>query len=365
MTPNDNTAITDLFFALIRCGIGKEEMLPSIPTPEQWRELFDLSKKHTLAGITFNGIERLPQEQRPPKDLLLQWYILRENTKNANISLNKKVAAISHKFKEEGFNNCILKGQGIAQLYPNPLLRTPGDIDIWLEGGCNKVVSYIRTIAPECKPTYHHVDFNISNEVDIEVHYRPTWMYSPTMNRRLQKFFSEHEATQFSNTISTGQEEFNAPTPAFNMVYIPIHIYRHLFSEGIGLRQILDYYYVLMQETGSNEKAECKAMLTSINLSRFMQSLMYVMQQIFHLDEKHMPFTPDTKGGKFLMHEIMTAGNFGQHDTRYKDTGEGYSLALMYNLVKRSFKLIPRHTSEVFWAPIFKIWHFFWRKKFD
>lgn len=357
-----DTEITDLFFALIRCSIGKEEQLPHTPTLEQWQELFDISKKQTLAGIIFSGIERLPQEQRPPKALLLQWYLLRENIKNANISLNKKVVAVSRKFKAEGFNNSILKGQGIAQLYPNPLLRTPGDIDIWLEGGSDKVISFIRTIAPDCKPTYHHVDFNISNEVDIEVHYRPTWMYSPRTNKRLQKYFTKYEAMQFSNTVSAGDEEFNAPTPAFNMVYIPIHIYRHLFSEGIGLRQILDYYYVLMQSLSDTEREECKAVLISVNLKRFMQSLMYVMQQIFHLDENYMLLKPDKKGGEFLMHEIMTAGNFGHHDTRYKEKGEGYSLALMYNLVKRMFILVPRHPSEVLWAPIFKIWHFFWCK---
>ena len=360
--PNNITDITELFFALIRCGIGKENTLPYSPTVEQWKELFELSKKQTLSGITFEGIEKLPQEQRPPKDIILQWFSLRERIKSTNTSLNKKAVIISQQFKKEGFNNCILKGQGIAQLYPNPLLRTPGDIDIWLEGGCNKVLQYVSTITPDYKAHYHHVDFDISNDVDIEVHYRPTWMYSPIKNRILQKHISKVETDQFNNAVYTNEGTFNAPTLSFNRVYIPIHIYRHLFSEGIGLRQILDYYFVLTKGFDTNDKKECQGILISVGIKRFTQALMYVMQQVFHLEEEFLIFAPNKRDGKFLMHEIMTAGNFGHHDTRYKTTGQYYSLALIYNLVKRSLILITRHPSEVLWAPIFKVWHFFWMK---
>ena len=361
--PNIKPDITELFFALIRCGIGKEQSLPCSPSHEEWQALFDMSKKQTLAGITFSGIENLPQEQRPPKEILLQWYSLSESIKRANASLNSKASALSQKFSEEGFGNCILKGQGIAQSYPNPQLRTPGDIDIWLDGGCDRVLRYIRSITPDCKPTYHHVDFNISHDVEIEVHYRPTWMYSPIDNRRLQRYFSEHAQAQFSNTVGTVEGSFSAPTQVFNMVYIPIHIYRHLFSEGIGLRQILDYYYVLMHEYSDAEKEECRKVLASVGVRRFMPALMYVMQQVFHIDEEHMICPPNKKSGEFLMREIMTAGNFGHHDTRYKATGGGYSLALLHNLIKRSFILVTRYPSEVLWAPAFKIWHFIWRKR--
>ena len=106
------TDITDLFFALVRCGIGKENSLPYSPTPEEWRNLFEMAKKQTLIGITFAGIEKLPSEQRPPKNIILQWYTVSESIKSTNADLNKKVTAISQKFKAEGFNNCILKGQG-------------------------------------------------------------------------------------------------------------------------------------------------------------------------------------------------------------------------------------------------------------
>jgi hypothetical protein len=352
---------TSLFFALIRCGIGKEKILPHTPTREQWAALLDMSRKQTLAGIAFAGIETLPHEQRPPREVLLQWYSLCENIKKLNSSLNRKAVIVSQKFREEGFGNCILKGQGIASLYPNPLLRMPGDIDIWLDGGCDRVLRYINSITPDCDPTYHHVDFNISGDTGIEVHYRPTWMYSPLKNRRLQRYFARTASEQFGNTTLLAEGTLHVPTASFNRVYIPLHIYRHLFSEGIGLRQVLDYYFVLMQGFSKEEQEECIGLYNALGIRRFVQALMYVMQHIFHLDEEHTIIAPDRRHGEFLLDEIMTAGNFGQYDTRYATADEGYNLTRVRNTFKRMSTLASCYPSEVLCAPFFKLWHMAWR----
>ena len=357
-----NDSVLELFFSLIRCGIGKEKELMSVPTPEEWEALFDIARKHTLAGIAFNGIQSLPQEQLPPKHILLQWYSISEKIKKQSIELTKRAIAVSQKFREEGFGNCILKGQGIARLYPVPELRTPGDIDIWVEGGCDRVLQYIRSITPDCKPTYHHVDFDILPDIDIEVHYRPTWMYSPAANRRLQKFFTRTQAKEFGNTIDTPQGKLHAPTTAFNRVFIPIHIYRHLFDEGIGLRQILDYYFVLLQGFTEEEKAESRAQFRQFGISRFMRALMYVMKEIFDIDDEYLITEPNTKSGKFLLHEIMTAGNFGMYDPRYGQVGRGFTIPHFKSQARRMSMLVTQYPTETFWSPFFKIWHYFWRK---
>ena len=358
---NCKADITELFFALIRCGIGKENTLSYSPTPTQWEELFDISKKQTLAGIAFAGIERLPAEQRPPKEIIFQWYTLCESIKRKNIELNKKAALISQKFKSEGFCNCILKGQGIAQLYPNPLLRTPGDIDIWLDGGEKKVLEYVKKIFPNCSPTYHHVDFPVSKEVDIEIHYRPSWMYNPFTNKRIQNFYSEQANSQFCNVITTSEGTFTAPDTAFNSVYILHHIYRHLFSEGIGIRQVLDYYFVMRQEITEDEKRMHIKKLKKFGLYKFASAMSYVLQRIFALEDKYIIIAPDKKEGEFLLNEIMAAGNFGMYDTRYTATTHGLNTAHIRNILKRSLNLLSHYPAETVWTPAFKIWHYFWR----
>ena len=358
----DNETIR-LFFALIRCGIGKDDRLPVAPSKEQWDELFDIACKQTLQGIAYAGIEKLPKEQRPYSELLIKWYHITLNIKKKNKELTRASIKVSEKFEKEGFRNCILKGQGIAQYYPDPELRMPGDIDIWLEGGCDKVIEYVRSIIPDCKPTYHHVDFNVINGIDIEVHYRPTWMYNPFNNRCLQRFFAKRSDTEFIHTTKTNEGRLHIPTATFNMVFIPVHIFRHLFSEGIGMRQILDYYFVMQQKEWQSERATCINALWEAGVLRFTRALMYVMQQMFALNEEQMIVEPDKRHGKMLMREILLAGNFGKQDARFERTRGGYNLPHLRNQLKRSSMLMRHYPSDTFWGPLFKVWHALWRKK--
>ena len=217
-----------LFFKLLQVAIGCRRELLQIPTPEEWGELYALAQKQTLVGIAFRGVELLPEAQRPPKPLLMQWYMATERIKAMNVDLDRKALAVANKFLREGFPGMILKGQGIAQLYrvgqiensklkienchPEGKLnenddenenqpsrrekltlaststlgvyRTPGDIDIWLHGERKDILSYVRRHVPDCKPVYHHVDFPVIDGVDIEVHFTPSWMNSPFTNRR-------------------------------------------------------------------------------------------------------------------------------------------------------------------------------------
>lgn len=353
--------IVELFFNLIRCGMGKEMKLSRIPNTHEWSELFEIAKKQTMAGIAFAGIEHLPQEQRPPKEILLQWYNLSALIKKSNAELNKKCSIVSNKFKNEGFCNCILKGQGLAQLYPTAYMRTPGDIDIWLEGGDKKAIEYTRRFFPDCKPTYHHVDFPIAPGLEIEIHYRPSWTYNPFTNKRLQRFFSGVSKEQFNNYTTTPEGQFPAPTMEFNRIYILLHIYRHLFFEGIGMRQILDYYYVLQHEMSDEEKKTFVSDLRRFKLMKFAGALVYVMQQMFGMEQTFI--APNPKLGKFVLKEVVIAGNFGKHDHRYNLGKHEYSFKRATETVKRNMTLITRFPNEILWSPYFKIWHYFWRKK--
>ena len=360
---NGSSTITELFFHLVRCGIGKAKELPHTPSDSEWSELFEIAKKQTLTGIAFAGIERLPQEQRPPKVILLQWHSLCLMIKRNNAELDKKCALVSQKFKSEGFCNCILKGQGIARLYPDPTLRTPGDIDIWIDGGDKKAIEYVKKYFPNCEPTYHHVDFPVANGLEIEIHYRPSWLYNPFANRRLQRFFEENADRQFGNIIATAQGSFAAPTVAFNRVYILLHIYRHLFQEGIGLRQLLDYYFVLQQETTAQEKKECRRLLRRFGLESFAAAATYVLQKMFGLETDRQIVAPDKRMGEFLLKEVMLAGNFGKYDSRYTIVSKEKEFAHFLNSMRRIARLIFQYPGETLWSPYFKIRHYFWRKK--
>ena len=198
-------------------------------------------------GVLFDGIKKLPAEYVGiEKELLLQWMAKSQMLEKANVRLNDAAIQVSEWFRKKGFRTCILKGQGNALMYPNPYSRTPGDIDIWVEGGDKRVISFVRSISSHEKACYHHIEFPSYKGVEVEVHYRPSFLLCFWNNRKLQKYYERVKEEQFSHRVMLGEQgEIAIPMVEFNLIFQLTHIYAHLMNEGIGLRQLLDYYYVL------------------------------------------------------------------------------------------------------------------------
>ena len=235
-----------IFVDFLRFCIGSDKEIPDSLKEADWKELYAIAKMQALLGVLFHGIRRLPKELAPEQKLLMQWMVIAEMIRKQNIRLFQDSVKVCQNFENEGFANCILKGQGNALLYPDPYMRTPGDIDIYLAGGRKRVMQYINKVCPNQVMRYHHVDFPVMKTA-IEVHFTPSYMFFPVHNRRMQKWFKKVMDLQCSNvvTLPDGYGEITVPTMNFNVIYILSHLYRHIFTEGIGLRQLLDYYFVI------------------------------------------------------------------------------------------------------------------------
>ena len=235
-----------IFFDFLRFCIGSAKEIPGSLKEADWKELYAIAQKQALLGVLFYGIQRLPKELAPEQKLLMQWMVMAEQIRKQNIRLFQDSVKICQNFEDEGFANCILKGQGNALLYPDPYMRTPGDIDIYLSGGRRKIMKYVERVCPNQVMRYHHVDFPVMKTA-IEVHFTPSYMFCPIHNRRMQKWFEEVMGEQCAHRVSLpdGYGEIHVPQVSFNVIYILSHLYRHIFTEGIGLRQLLDYYYVV------------------------------------------------------------------------------------------------------------------------
>ena len=235
-----------IFFDFLRFSIGASSDIPKSIEGVDWHKLYAIAKQQALIGVLFHGIQQLPKELAPDEDLLMTWMGQAQRIKQRNVRLFMDSAKACKNFKQVGFRNCVLKGQGHALLYPDPFMRTPGDIDIYLEGGRKRIVEYVDGVCPGQVMRYHHVDFPVM-KTPIEVHFIPSYMFCPWHNRRMQKWFSKVMDLQCSNVVSlpNGFGEIAVPTTSFNVVYVLSHLYRHVFTEGIGLRQLLDYYFVI------------------------------------------------------------------------------------------------------------------------
>ena len=349
--------LQDKFFQLLRLSFGISSGLPDVH-PEEWKHIYEMSKKQSLLGIVLDGVEKMGNTARMDSGLLINWIGKCKLIERRNYQLNEAVVNVSDYFKKNGFDSCILKGQGNALMYLKSLHRTPGDIDIWVSGRDSDVIRFVHSIAPNEKASYHHIDFPAYKGIPLEVHYRPCYLQNPIYNARLQRFFQQYSAVQFGNIVKTEQGQFSVPTNSFNVIYQLVHIYNHLFQEGIGLRQIIDYYYVITNIDSSITEM-LRQQLKHIGLWKFAGAMMYVLHEVLGLQEGRMIVPMDKKRGVSLLNEIMRGGNFGNFDERFS-WGHG---AIGHNVQRllRDLRLARYYPAEALSEPVFRIWHFGWR----
>ena len=370
-----------IFFDFLQFCIDSVAEIPASMKNADWNVLYAIAKKQALIGVLFHGIKLLPKELAPDTGLLMQWMGMVQNIRQQNIRLFLDSAKVCKKFKEVGFRNCILKGQGNALLYPDPYMRTSGDIDIYLEGGRKRVMEYVNKVCPNQVMRYHHVDFPVMKTA-IEVHFTPSYMFFPIHNSRMQKWFKEVMDLQCSNvvTLPDGYGEITVPTMNFNVIYILSHLYRHVFTEGIGLRQLLDYYFVLVKWytdlTNLTDSNKSLSQMTQINtdldalrhelkylgLWKFAGAVMFVMKEVFGLLEDRMIAPTDEKEGRFLLDEIMRGGNFGQYDDRMGSKVGESKIHRYFRMNLRNLRFVKHYPTEALSEPLFRTWFAVWKK---
>lgn len=333
--------------------LGIRLQLSAIPTTSQWEEIYEISKEQTLVAICFAAVRILPEGQRPgDKRLYMKWlgYTTQIVQKNRLLNLRTKEALAY--FKENGFCCCVLKGQGIGRLYPQPELRMPGDIDIWLVGSRQRIYDFSQDkLGRITGANYHHIHFPMFKEVEVEAHIYPSYLSHPLLNKRFLQFCKAYQP-KLEDTV---------PSLAFNRVYILLHCYRHLCGHGIGLRQFLDYYFVLRQGFTEEERKVAFREISRLRMLRFARATMWVLQAVFGLEDRFLLCESDEREGRFLLLEIFQTGNMGHSDARFDWTRRTPFGRFLMNQ-KRNWHLLSHYPHEVLWSPFFSIVVFAYRK---
>ena len=102
--------------------------------------------------------------------------------------------------------------------------------------------------------------------------------------------------------------------------------------------------------------------LKELGLWKFAGGIMYIMQEVFGMPASRLIVPPNEKYGKFVLNEVLEAGNFGRHDARnrFGRSQLGHNLQRVY----RDMRLVKFFPAEALCEPLFRTWHFFWRLKY-
>ncbi len=349
----------NLFFELVRVALGNQKCLSKTPTEEEWTWLFDTAEKQAVDGITYGALEVLAQRgQKPTEDVMLDWFSFAEEIKNQNKVVNQRCKDITKLFAEAGFKSCILKGQGNAMMYPNPLSRVSGDIDIWVEGKKDNIIGFCRSIVEGCELSYHHIQFPIFEDVPVEVHFMPSYSLVPRYSKKTKNFF-ENFKTKYVDGRNYIESGLDVPEIKMNLVFQMSHMMRHFFYGGIGLRQLMDYYYLLLyaHKNVKCDMDEVRAAIKDLGMLKFAKAVMWILKEICGMENKYLIVTPDNNRGQLLLDEMMKSGNFGQYDQRW--TSKLLTKSTTLSIIMRNVRMLRLFPEEAICAPITGLWRHF------
>lgn len=431
------TNINNLFFELLRVAIGTEGALSRVPSPQEWKALYDMAKKQSLVGICFAGLQRLGADADSGFSKLgltemqyLTWMGMAAKIQQRNEVVNRQCVELCKGMEKEGFRACVLKGQGTAALYraydneddnDNESeegrrsgessksqtegaiglchLRQNGDIDVWvmpqdvrtISESRKRVNELVHRYFPEEEGAFMHIGFPVYKATEVEVHYVPTMDGRPKVNKRFERMFEEQQDACFGNLNTLG---FAVPVADVNVLFNLHHIKRHFINEGIGLRHILDLYFVLKAFCCENsyDTESLRQRIDELGMKKFFSGMLWVMQEVLFNDDdnddenlaskgncnqnaqtsrsvgtnaclcKNLKIEPDERLGRFILQEIMQGGNFGHHDERLKGVNEMGFWKRWKQFLSVSFVRARYFPADVFWSYVFRAQIGVWRK---
>ena len=196
-----------------------------------------------------------------------------------------------------------------------------------------------------------HCHYPMFDDCEVEAHYLPSTIHSPFKNHLFKKFCSLHAPKM----------EDDVPSMAFNRVYIMLHGYHHLVGHGCGLRQLLDYYFVLRQGFTADERVDTMHWVDRLGMKRYVPALMWVMKEVFGLEEQFLLCTPNEEDGRFVLDEVMETGNMEHRDRRYDRSVLNSALGRFVHNVKRDWHMLCISQSHALWDPVMDVYQFVWK----
>jgi len=345
---------------LIQVGVQddvEKDISSLVFTKEDWVWLYNESRKQAIAGVVWRGVVKLiengqlPFEQFPPREVDLEWQDTCGKISWANDHLERAASLLTELAEGMGLKNAVLKGTSKAGYYPDKTIRTPGDLDFWVENGKDFVNYLIDEWKVEGKFSYHHFHttaniMHIKN-IPLEVHYRPSsGCFNPIANRKIQKYLEAQ--VRNSRPRQTDYGHINIPSFSFNMVSELVHIRRHFVGGGIGLRHLIDYYYTFQLCPPHHNKE----LLQRLGLYKFWLAVASVINAFISPFPWNFSDKPNHKAGWLLLEDTLEGGNFGWYAPRQQHN-------VFVRLIMREWRairLFPVCPSEFFWYEL----HFWW-----
>ncbi len=351
------------FLELLQVSLGISETPSWVPSSQEWQGIWRIAKEQAIVGVLIEGIERLPSALQPPESVLIQWIGRMRRIARQNEIKNEAVVELCKESKENGTQILVVKGQTLAALYPNKYLRQSGDIDYlvcpddWSRAYQSLISAHGESVRDA--NAEKHIEWR-KDEVLYEMHHELASFAYPK-HQRYWKSVIEKEI--WENPWTVDIEGYAVPTlsPVYNVLYVFVHLFEHFIKEGIGLRHLVDWYYLIKKANlslGSREALVLENHLKALGLRNAFTGFGAILTDYMGLTGESFPFEITDKNHRYapsLMENILEMGNLGHN----KGAINGFSH--IGRIWSQAWQFGHYAPSEVWWRiPHMFVW---WVKK--
>ncbi|WP_437920467.1 nucleotidyltransferase family protein [Sphingobacterium sp. LRF_L2] len=315
-----NKKTYDAFFVLLRAGLWNRpiDALRYFPLETTaWEQLFTLAIQQTVEGLVFDGMQKLPKEYFPPRSLLLRWTVRIDAIERRSLWMNGILDEQACFFEENNIHAVLLKGQGLAQCYANPLRRVTGDVDWYFPNLTENRMLYKKLEQQGIKAT-KSAGFSYSflwKNCETESHERLFDLHNPFIQKLLRRL--EREEKLNKQFLALDKSKIILLSPQLTFIQVNAHILKHLLAFGIGIRQLCDSARVCYTYSRVVDGENLRKRYKQLGILKWIDVLHALLVDYLGLEEQDLPFERDQNiRADWMMEEILVAGNFGFHDPR-------------------------------------------------
>lgn len=300
LTRTDKALLTLLRSGLWNRPPDTPELFPL--SSEEWKEVFEKSRNHTVTAIVADSLEYLPENQLPSDEVLAGWAVESDRIERLSGTMANVTAGLSEIYKT--LRPVCFKGLECASLYSRPSSRQCGDIDLYFDDiEAAAALARQHGYVPEHKP-----DGSFTYEVQgivVEHHQSYIDLCAPR-KRKWLRTLDENPG------FEAGSCGMFRPVPALNLLVLHSHVMKHAFGRGVGLRQMCDLARAYYSYDGMYEPEDLRRMYRKAGLATWTRMIHAFLADYLGLGKEFLPYTESHADASEFLGRVMLAGNFGR-----------------------------------------------------